>query len=122
MKNGGCKRRRDEGTEARRHEGKNAAGSRAIANSLFPTCLRAYVPCSSLFISYTLPVPINFDAFEAVLLDLDGTVYHEEHALPGAVELIHRLQREGRKYACLTNSTSSPDRLADRLQRMGVEV
>jgi 4-nitrophenyl phosphatase len=67
-------------------------------------------------------VPINFDAFEAVLLDLDGTVYHEEHALPGAVELIHRLQREGRKYACLTNSTSSPQRLAERLQRMGVEV
>ncbi|MDB5299165.1 MAG: hypothetical protein JWO87_828, partial [Phycisphaerales bacterium] len=25
---------------------------------------------------------IDFDAFDAVLLDLDGTVYHEEHALP----------------------------------------
>ena len=33
----------------------------------------------------TLPrVLIDFDAFEAVLLDLDGTIYHEEHALPGA--------------------------------------
>jgi 4-nitrophenyl phosphatase len=67
-------------------------------------------------------VKIDFGAFEAILLDLDGTIYHEEHALPGAVELIHRLQREGRKYACLTNSTSSPHRLAERLQRMGVEV
>lgn len=65
---------------------------------------------------------IDFDLFEAILLDLDGTIYHEEHALPGAVELIHRLQRERRKYACLTNSTSSPQRLAERLQRMGVEV
>ena len=57
-----------------------------------------------------------------MLLDLDGTVYHEDHALPGAVELIRRLQAEGRTYACLTNSTSSPERLAARLRRMGVEV
>lgn len=60
--------------------------------------------------------------FEAVLLDLDGTVYHEEHALPGAVELIRRLQERQRKYACLTNSTSSPERISARLARMGVEV
>ena len=71
------------------------------------------------------PVPtetIDLDQYDAVLLDLDGTVYHEDHALPGAVELIRRLQREGRAYACLTNSTSSPERLATRLQGMGVEV
>lgn len=66
--------------------------------------------------------PFDFDPFEAVLLDLDGTVYHEEHALPGAVELIRRLQDQGRKYACLTNSTSSPERIAARLGRMGVKV
>jgi 4-nitrophenyl phosphatase len=67
-------------------------------------------------------VPFDFDAFEAVLLDLDGTIYHEEHALPGAVELIRRFQAEGRKYACLTNSTSSPERISARLRRMGVTV
>jgi 4-nitrophenyl phosphatase len=68
------------------------------------------------------PVPLDLNQFEAVLLDLDGTVYHEEHALPGAVELIRRLQREERKYACLTNSTSSPRLIAERLARMGVDV
>jgi HAD superfamily hydrolase (TIGR01450 family) len=67
-------------------------------------------------------VPIDLDLFDAVLLDLDGTVYHEDHALPGAVELIRRLQREGRKFACLTNSTSSPQLLAQRLARMGAVV
>jgi HAD superfamily hydrolase (TIGR01450 family) len=67
-------------------------------------------------------VRFDFDAFDAVLLDLDGTIYHEEHALPGAVELIRRFQAEGRKYACLTNSTSSPQRIAARLRRMGVTV
>ena len=66
--------------------------------------------------------PIDFNAFEAVLLDLDGTVYFEEHALPGAVDLIRRLQGERRKYACLTNSTSNPERIAARLGRMGVQV
>lgn len=65
---------------------------------------------------------MDLSAFEAVLLDLDGTVYHEEHALPGAVELIRRLQGHGRKYACLTNSTSSPQRISARLARMGVEL
>lgn len=65
---------------------------------------------------------INFDAFDAVLLDLDGTIYHEEHALPGAVQLIQRFQARGRKFACLTNSTSSPDRIADRLGRMGIAI
>lgn len=65
---------------------------------------------------------LDLSQLEAVLLDLDGTIYHEEHALPGAVELIHRLQERRRKYACLTNSTSSPHRISARLRRMGVEV
>jgi HAD superfamily hydrolase (TIGR01450 family) len=65
---------------------------------------------------------MDFDAFDAVLLDLDGTIYHEEHALPGALELIRRLQAEKRKYACLTNSTSNPERISARLGRMGVKV
>ena len=67
-------------------------------------------------------MPFDFDPYQAVLLDLDGTVYHEDHPLPGAIDLIRRLQREGRAYACLTNSTSSPERIASRLQHMGVQV
>jgi len=67
-------------------------------------------------------VPIDLSTFDAVLLDLDGTVYHEEHALPGAVELIHRLQRQRQPYACLTNSTSSPARIVARLARMNIDV
>jgi NagD protein len=67
-------------------------------------------------------VGFNFDPYDAVLLDLDGTIYHEDHPLPGALDLIRRLQREGRNYACLSNSTSSPQRVSARLQRMGVDV
>jgi HAD superfamily hydrolase (TIGR01450 family) len=67
-------------------------------------------------------VPTDFSPYAAVLLDLDGTIYHEDHALPGAIELIKKLQVDGRPYACLTNSTSSPLRLVQRLSTMGVEV
>ena len=67
-------------------------------------------------------MPLNLASYDAVLLDLDGTIYHEEHALPGAVELLRRLQRERKLFACLSNSTSSPARIAARLRRMGVEL
>ena len=63
---------------------------------------------------------IDFDAFEAVLLDLDGTLCHEDHALPGAIELVERLRAGGRKYACMTNSTHSPETVVARLHRMGI--
>lgn len=65
---------------------------------------------------------IDFSPYQAVLLDLDGTLYHEETALPGAVALLRRLQSEQKPFACLSNSTSSPLRIAQRLGRMGVEV
>ena len=71
---------------------------------------------------YTAGVAVDFSVYQAVLLDLDGTLYHEDHALPGAVDLIRRLQAERRPFACLTNSTSSPLRIMSRLQRMGAAV
>ena len=71
----------------------------------------------------TLPrVAIDFSPYQAVLIDLDGTVYQEDHALPGAVELLKRFQQTGQKFACLSNSTTSPRRVLARLARMGVEL
>jgi HAD superfamily hydrolase (TIGR01450 family) len=67
-------------------------------------------------------VHFDFSPYAAVLLDLDGTIYHEDHVLPGAAALVARLQCEGRKYACLTNSTSSPHRLQKRLAGMGIAM
>lgn len=67
-------------------------------------------------------MPDDYSLYDAVLLDLDGTIYHEDHVLPGAPELIARLQREGRNFACLSNSTSSPARIGVRLARMGMDI
>jgi len=63
---------------------------------------------------------LNLDEYQAILLDLDGTVYREEHPLPGAVEFVRLLNASGRKYACLSNSTLSPEHVAARLGRMGI--
>ncbi len=62
------------------------------------------------------------EQYHAILLDLDGTIYHDEYSLPGAKELMQRLQARSKKFACLSNSTTSPLRVLQRLMRMGVEV
>jgi HAD superfamily hydrolase (TIGR01450 family) len=67
-------------------------------------------------------VAIDFSSYAAVLLDLDGTIYHEDHALPGAVKLVRLLQEKGHRFACLSNSTSSPQRIMTRLQTMGLAL
>ena len=73
--------------------------------------------------SHTLcRVSFDFSQFAAVLLDLDGTLYREEHALPGAVALVRRLQQEHRIIACVSNSTESPQGVVDRLHRMEIEI
>ncbi len=59
----------------------------------------------------------------AYLLDLDGTLYQEGVAIPGAVELLHRLRRAGTPFRLLTNTTSRSRRLLlDRLGSCGFEV
>ncbi|MBC8105202.1 MAG: HAD hydrolase-like protein [Anaerolineae bacterium] len=65
---------------------------------------------------------LDFSPYQAVLLDLDGTVYHEDQPLPGAIELIKRLQSEQRPFACLSNSSASPLRIMARLEMMGVDI
>jgi len=67
-------------------------------------------------------VSVDFSPYQAVLLDLDGTIYHEQLVLPGAVALVQRLRAEGRKFACLSNSGASALQTVMRLQQMGIEL
>ena len=67
-------------------------------------------------------MPFDFSRYEAVFLDLDGTIYHEDHALPGAIELIQHLQNQGHSFACLSNSTLSSHFVTQRLRMMGAAV
>jgi len=57
------------------------------------------------------------------LMDMDGVLVREEHAIPGAPEFIGRLRELGTPFLVLTNnSIYTPRDLAARLRRAGLEV
>lgn len=56
-----------------------------------------------------------------LLLDLDGTVYQEGHAIPGAAEALAELRRRGMPFRFTTNTTRRPRAvLAEWLRSMGI--
>ncbi len=57
------------------------------------------------------------------LIDMDGVLVHEEHAIPGADEFLQGLQRAGKRFLILTNnSIYTPRDLAVRLAASGIDV
>jgi HAD superfamily hydrolase (TIGR01458 family) len=59
----------------------------------------------------------------AFLLDLDGTLYSGDAAIPGAVEALGRLRRSGVPFRLVTNTTSRSRRmLVERLAGYGLNV
>ena len=63
----------------------------------------------------------SFEDVEAVLCDLDGTVYEGSRLVPGAGEAVAWLRRSGRAVRFTTNTDStSPAALVSRLAGMGV--
>ena len=58
---------------------------------------------------------------EGCLFDLDGTVYQEGRAIPGAAEALEELRRRGLPFRFTTNTTRRPRAaLAERLREMGI--
>ena len=56
-----------------------------------------------------------------MLLDLDGVVYVGEHAVPGAVEAVAEVRRQGVGVAFVTNNAArTPADVAEHLSRLGV--
>lgn len=63
------------------------------------------------------------DRYELLLLDAYGVLLDQQGALPGATELIARLNREQRPYFILTNSASRlPETFAQELSRLGLAI
>ena len=67
-------------------------------------------------------MPIDLSQYEAVLVDLDGTLYLGRQSLPGAAGLMQRLRQQGRPFGCLSNTTESPSWASERLKNMGICV
>jgi phospholysine phosphohistidine inorganic pyrophosphate phosphatase len=60
---------------------------------------------------------------ELVMLDLDGTVYQDGQALPGAIQALDRLARAGIELVFLTNTTTVPrSAIVERLLSMGLAL
>ena len=60
---------------------------------------------------------------QALLLDLDGVLYVEDEAVPGAREAVGQLRERGLALRFVTNTTSKPRRLIlERLRRLGFEL
>jgi HAD superfamily hydrolase (TIGR01450 family) len=61
------------------------------------------------------------DDYDAVLLDLDGTVYRGSEAVPGAAETIKTIREADTPVRFVTNNASrSPREVADHLQELGI--
>lgn len=61
------------------------------------------------------------DAYEGLILDLDGVVYRGDQAIPGAREAIAALRERGRRIVFLTNNSArTPERVAEKLAGVGV--
>src|ERR687887_189920 len=57
------------------------------------------------------------------LMDMDGVLVHEEHAIPGADRFLEALRELGRPFMVLTNNSIYTRRdLAARLRASGLEV
>ncbi|MEA5151851.1 MAG: HAD-IIA family hydrolase [Oscillospiraceae bacterium] len=57
------------------------------------------------------------------ICDMDGVIYRGNMLLPGVTEFVSWLEREGKKYLFLTNSSErSPKELRQKLARMGLDV
>ena len=69
---------------------------------------------------------LNLSALRArkgFICDMDGVIYRGNQLLPGVREFVDWMNREGKKYLFLTNSSErSPKELQQKLGRMGLRV
>lgn|SRR3712207_128847 len=57
------------------------------------------------------------------LFDLDGTIYLSDHLIPGAIDLLAELRKQGKYFAFITNNSSSAKKqYLEKFRRLGIEV
>ena len=60
---------------------------------------------------------------KAFISDMDGVIYHGNLLLPGVREFVDWLEKNGKEYLFLTNSSErSPKELKQKLHRLGLDV
>lgn len=57
------------------------------------------------------------------IIDMDGVIYHGNRLLPGVIDFVAWLEKEGKKYLFLTNSSErTPKELHEKLKRLGINA
>lgn len=68
-----------------------------------------------------MDTPSLLDVYDALLLDLDGTVYHGSKAIDGASDAVHSAHQAGVHVLFVTNNASKAPRLvAEHLRSLGI--
>lgn len=58
---------------------------------------------------------------ELFMLDMDGTIYHEDELIPGALDFFRLLQTQGKKYVFMTNNSSKGKiTYVEKLTKLGI--
>ena len=55
------------------------------------------------------------------LLDLDGTVYHDDDVIPGAIDAVNRMRKQGKVFFLTNNSSLSCADYVEKLARLGFD-
>ncbi|MCA1675871.1 MAG: HAD family hydrolase, partial [Actinobacteria bacterium] len=62
-------------------------------------------------------------SYDAVLLDLDGTIVRGSDLVPGAAEVVNELRRSGTPVQLITNNASrGPEQVAEHLTALGIRT
>jgi len=60
---------------------------------------------------------------DGFIIDMDGVIYHGNKLLPGVTDFLEWLEKSGKKYLFLTNSSErTPKELHEKLKRLGIDV
>ena len=63
----------------------------------------------------------NLRDIQLFMLDMDGTIYHENDLVPGALDFFDLLLKQGKQYIFMTNNSSkNKSAYVDKLNRLGI--
>jgi len=60
---------------------------------------------------------------DGFIIDMDGVIYHGNKLLPGVTDFLEWLEKSGKRYLFLTNSSErTPKELHEKMKRLGINV
>jgi len=65
----------------------------------------------------------NIKGKAGFIIDMDGVIYHGNKLLPGVIDFLTWLEKSGKKYLFLTNSSErTPKELHEKMKRLGINI